>query len=202
MYKKVSLLLSLAALNGCAFAYGGGRKPTESAGEHIVCNIAVAKVEGLSIVAKKIPASSLRTRIDNERYAACPYKVELRYKNTSMAIDFGRAFSYSDVKTFDPAFPVNTGYFILDESGWHGESADSGNRADAIFVRDSGESSYVSGLYARQDMNTKKRDYCFAMALIAADGFATSGICSASRAALEPLERLSKNEPILRYVGK
>lgn len=200
MFKKLFGVVFVTLISFCAYAVKPEAKEVERAGT-VLCNIEFAKVEDMEIVAKKIPQSALRSRIDNERFAACPYKVELRYKNQSLKVDFGSTFTSEDVRNYDPAFPINTGYFIFDESGWRGESEVAAQKNE-IAVSEVNNAYLVSGSYTRAIASGEKRDYCFSLALITKDGFVTTGLCSPSRATIEPLVHLVRKGPVLRYVGK
>lgn len=70
---------------------------------------------------------------------------------------FGKAFSAEDVRNYDPAFPINTGYIIFDESGWHGESEVAGAEKNDIAVRKSNSAYFVSGAYARVTLAAKRQ---------------------------------------------
>ena len=200
MFKKLCSAVCVTVVSLCACAATPETTEAKRA-ETVLCNVAFANVKGVEIVATKIPESSLRTRVDNERFAACPYKVELKYKNQSLKVDFGSTFTSEDVRNYDPAFPINTGYFILDEAGWRGESEVAATK-NAIEVSESNNAYFVSGSYARAIAGGKTSDHCFSMALITKDGFATTGLCSPSRATIEPLVQLASKGPVLRYVGK
>src|SRR5438128_2008308 len=53
-----------------------------------ICGFTFSAVKDLVVVAKRISEETLRTRVDNERYNACPYNVELTYKRIPIRLDF------------------------------------------------------------------------------------------------------------------
>lgn len=48
----------------------------------------------------------------------------------------------------------------------------------------------------RQDPNSKTSDYCFALALVEAKGYATGGVCSRKKLDVLPLIELFKKQPL------
>jgi hypothetical protein len=161
-----------------------------------VCQLAFAKIDNLVIDAKYVGKEKQRTRVNIERYSACPYDVEIKYAGLKMRLDFGTAISLNNVRSYDPVAPVNTGYFVYDGDAWQGTSDVIPDAETIIQVQSKERYELVTGVVHRQDPNSKVSDYCFALALVEAKGYATGGVCSRKKSDLLPLNELFKKEPL------
>jgi hypothetical protein len=163
-----------------------------------VCHIEFPATQGLSVDAKLAPAQAYHSRVNNERYAACPYDVNIRYGDQVMRLDFGSSFDLESVKRYRHSFPVDSGFFIYDGQEWSGQPSTMQNSENEILVTDGGNSVTVTGLLRRNDPNSKVRDYCYAITIVYDSGYATGGVCSTKKEQLKSWQQLFSNDQI-RY---
>lgn len=161
-----------------------------------VCQLEFAKIENMVIEAKYVGKEKQRTRVNIERYAACPYDVQIIYAGVKLRLDFGKEISLSNVRNYDPVSPVNTGYFVFDGDAWQGTSDVVADAETKIQVTSKEQYELVTGIVHRHDPNSKTSDYCFALALVEAEGYATGGACSKKKSDVLPLSELFKKEPV------
>ena len=67
--------------------------------QRTVCGLVFPENDKLSIDAFKINEGSLRNRIDNERYDACPYNVIVKVGKVKLRLDFKRTPTFEDVQS-------------------------------------------------------------------------------------------------------
>lgn len=161
-----------------------------------VCGLEFARIDNLVIDAKYVGKGKQRTRVNIERYSACPFDVEIHYAGVKLRLDFGAAISLSNVRSYDPASPVNTGYFVYDGAMWQGTSDVVADTETKIQVQSKEQYELVTGTLHRQDPNSKTSDYCFALALVKGKGYATGGVCSGKKSDVLPLIELFKKQPL------
>ena len=97
---------------GCATA---GDKPIRidfQSKQRTICGFTFAAVKDLAIVAKPISENSLKNRIDNERFDACPYWVDLTYQGLTMRLDFSRDIALDHIKNLAENSSVSR-HFLL-----------------------------------------------------------------------------------------
>ena len=148
------------------------------------------------IDAKYVDPKRQRSRVDLERYSACPYDVDIKYGGMTMRLDFGNTITLDKVRNYDPASPVNTGYFVFDGDAWQGTGDVLADAGTNIVVKATARYEVVSGTVHRQDVNSKVSDFCIAMAVIEPKGYATGGVCAKRKSDLLPMVELFKKEPI------
>jgi hypothetical protein len=144
----------------------------------VVCNVRFANVEGLKIVATRVPELRWKTRVDIERYSACPYDVTMKYQGFSLRIDFSTSINREMIKNYEPGMEVNTGLFRLDSEGWiaNGELISSPN--NKINVEETDQEVLITGISNPVKEKGQPAYVCFSMALIGKQGFLTGGLCS------------------------
>lgn len=128
-----------------------------------ICHVEFEVTRGLSVNAKLAPAKAYHSRANNERYAACPYDVVIKYENEVMRLDFGNSFDLESVKKYKRAFPVNSGFFIYDGQDWSGQPGTMQSAENDIRVTNDSNAIIVTGLLSHNDPNSKVQDYCYAI---------------------------------------
>lgn len=161
-----------------------------------VCHVEFAATRGLSVDAKLAPAKAYNSRVNNERYAACPYDVVIKYENEVMRLDFGNSFDLESVKKYRHSFPVDSGFFTYDGQDWDGQPGTMQSAENDIRVTDESNTIIVTGLLSRNDPNSKVRDYCYAITLVHESGYATGGVCLPNKEKLKVWQELLGNEKI------
>lgn len=192
----VSLCLVTSAGCGSANAQPASVHVDSKSTNRTICHLTFARIANLVVDAKYVAAIKQRSRVDVERYTACPYDVEIKYGGVKMRVDFGSSVDLENVRNYDPARPVDIGFFVYDGVGWLGTD-DVIVDADTKFqVQSNKQYELVAGTVHRRDPNTRTFNYCFALALVHADGYAAGGACAKRKSDLLPLNELFKKEPI------
>ena len=171
-----------------------------------VCNIKFDRVDGLVVNVKKIQQSTLKSRINIERYRACPYDVQIEYAGRSLSVDFtnalnGERLTADSVYNYDPATPVYVGSFIYDGEKWKtnmGEGVDA--KSTLIKVRRRKKSIDVRGPIHGHDLGTGLEFFCYGVSIINHGGGATTGICSPKREDVTPWQNLFESKAVIRSV--
>lgn len=191
MFKKLerNCLILVLSLSTAAIADNPIRIDAESA-QRNVCDLHVARMRGLVGEVSAILSESLRSRVDNERYNACPYRVTLEYQGVNLNIDFSNAFALQDILNYDGAIGISTGYFVFNEKGWHAENGGLVNGAEDIVIDERKGGLTIMGSFARRGIKSTMTEYCVGIAAIGKIGFATTGICSTDKTAVAPLTAL------------
>ncbi len=164
-----------------------------------ICHLEFASVNGLSVDAIPTDIDVYHSRVNNERYAACPYDLKIGYGGLSMRVDFGTSFDLESVIKYRHSSPVDSGFFIYDGENWRAQ-ADTLSASDAELQLVKGnDSQLVSGLLRRVDQKLKAKDYCYAFTLVYDTGYATGGVCAAREEGLRPWRALFLRESIIHY---
>lgn len=192
----VTLCLVTSANCGSAHAQPASVHIDSKATSRTICHLTFARIANLVVDARYVHAIKQRSRVNLERYGACPYDVEIKYGGVKMRVDFDASIGLDNVRNYDPARPVDTGFFIYDGEAWVGGSAVILDADTAIQVQSKEQYEFVVGTVHRQDPNTKAFDYCLVLALVHADGYAIGGACAKKKSDLSPLIELFKKEPI------
>ena len=161
-----------------------------------VCRLQFAKFPNLVVDAKQVGAEKQRSRVNMERYSACPYDVAVKYAGLTMRMEFSDEIGMENVRNYDPAAHVNTGYFVYDGEAWKGASNVLPDAETRIEVLSNERYELVTGTLHRLGTNSKVYDYCFAMALVDIKGYATGGVCTKKKSDLLPLTKLFKKNPV------
>jgi hypothetical protein len=165
-----------------------------------VCQLEFAAVKGLVVEAKVPPSSVSGSRVNNERYAACPYDIELKFAGTKMRVDFGISFDLDSVKNYHHADPVDAGFFVYDGRAWKGQLDAAVDSNAPISVTETDHALLVKGLLHRRDPVSRVEDYCYALAVVYEIGFAVGGVCAGKKEILKPWEQLFDTGSVVRYV--
>jgi hypothetical protein len=164
-----------------------------------VCNVTFEKIPGLVVVARKIKKSTLTSRVDNERYEACPYKVLIQYAGRKADLGFIGTVTLDSVTHYSPVIPVHTGFFLYDGKTWHSILDDvSDNRHSSIKVQNFKDSMVVSGPTSGRDLGTGIQYFCYGFALINRRGVATTGECSERSEDITPWQQLFDGQTVVK----
>jgi hypothetical protein len=164
-----------------------------------VCKLEFPAVKGLTVEANLAPPSAYNSRINNERYEACPYDVKIRYAGQIMRMDFGNDFDLKSIRNYRPSMRVNSGFFVYDGQGWAGQNDTLQDAVNKIRVTEGDNSIIVTGLLHRRNENSKFEDYCYAITVVHEEGYATAGICSEKKEKLMRWQELFGHESGVRY---
>ena len=165
--------------------------------QRTVCNVRFASIDGLTVTATRVPKSRWRSRVDTERFLACPYDVRLNYQGHSLRIDFSNAITQDMVTKFEPGMDVDTGFFKLDGENWvtNFELADS--PANKIAVETSDRETSVTGIVQRLADQGQPAYLCFSVALIRKQGLVTGSLCSTNRAPVQIFSKLFAGQRVM-----
>ncbi len=155
-----------------------------------VCHLEFAPVKGLVVVAKLPPNSISGSRVNNERYSACPYDIEVKFAGTKMRIDFGVSFDLDSVKNYHHDNPVDVGFFVYDGQAWKGQSDAVADVSEPISVNETEHAVVVRGLLRRRELGSHVDDYCYAVTVVHESGFAVGGVCARTKQSLTPWGKL------------
>lgn len=195
------IFVLLMFIGGLAFAFPKSVVIDERSTLRNVCQLEFAPVKGLVVEAKLPPAGISGARVNNERYEACPYDIEVKFGGTKMRIDFGIRFDLNAVKNYSPAIPVDAGFFVYDGQAWRTQSDAVADVSEPISVTETEHALLVRGLLRRRDPGSHVEDYCYALAVVYESGFAVGGVCATTRESLRPWAQLFGVGSAVRYVG-
>lgn len=182
---------------GCATA---GNKPVRidfQSKQRTLCGFTFAAVKNLVIVAKPIAENSLKNRIDNERFDACPYWVDLTYKGLTMRLDFSRDVTFDHIKNIAENRSVSVALFAYDADGWRAESADLEIAKDAIVVQETGAGLAVSGILRRQIKGANAHEFCFGLVVIGAENYMIGMTCKPQRNQVASLGAVFRDKTVI-----
>jgi hypothetical protein len=165
--------------------------------QRLICGFEFAPVKDLVVVAKRILEQSLRTRIDNERYAACPFNVVLTYKGIDVRLDFSRDVTLSRIRAQGDEDPVQVAFFRHSESGWAAVGSDVDIAGKGILIRESDASLSVSAILRRVRRDSEKPDFCFNINVIGAQKFLSGATCRPKMQELEKLDTIFRDGNII-----
>lgn len=165
--------------------------------QRTICGFTFASVKGLSVVAKSIPESSLRTRVDNERYDACPYKVQLTYQGLGIPLDFGRDVNLERVRNAAGGDFVRMAFFRQSENGWVAAGEDIEVEQGGIAVHEGKSSLALSAIFRRKPQTANAQDFCFSIDVIGGEKYLSGAVCRPMMSELEALDRLFRKESVI-----
>ena len=164
-----------------------------------ICGFRFANIAGMKMTTRPISTDSLRNRIDNERFNACPYKVIVRYMGISFDLDFGSDVTLDSVRKREGYRKVNTGVFEYGEDGWVTPSDNRTIRKSDITVRNFRNGVVVSGIFLRKNNSELTPDYCFGISAIGRSGYLTDLECQPTKQALQPINDLFKRSVVISF---
>jgi hypothetical protein len=169
--------------------------------QRTICDFSFAAVKDLVVVAKPISVDSLRTRVDNERYNACPYNVELRYKGISMRLDFGTDITLERVRNSAEDGFVRTAFFLQNENGWGAVGDDTEIEPDGIAVHENKDVLALSAVLRRKNKGAEKQDFCFSVDVIAEKKYVSGAVCRPEKSELQPIDKLFREKPVILFAN-
>jgi hypothetical protein len=190
----ICMLLIFATVNASEYV----RVDAESSARGI-CGLTIAKVRGLVLEARAIPPDSAQSRVDNDRFDACPYQVLLHYAGKTMSLDFSREFALGDVRKYDGSVEIKAGYLSFDDEEWSIASDMLASEDARMLVHDSESSLFVAGSFRRKLLIEGKTDFCVAIAVIGRKRYAVSSLCGADKEALSFLDTVLVDEKFLQF---
>jgi hypothetical protein len=164
-----------------------------------VCGFRFAKINGIKITRHQISTDSLRNRIDNERYNACPYKIRVSYLGLVLDLGFGQDVALDAISRWDEYLGLNTGVFEYGRDGWVAPFDNPTIPQSDINVKKSRDGVVVSGIFSRKGSPPIKSDYCFGLSAVGKDGFLTAMECRPTRRELQPINDLFKNAVVISF---
>jgi len=182
---------------GCAAAGSRPIKIDFQSQQRTLCGFTFLAVKDLVIEAKPILENALKNRSGNERFDACPYWVNLKYKAVSMRVDFSRDVTLNQIKNLAENDSVKTGLFAYEDGGWKVDAMNLDIGKGKIAVHEKAASVAVSGVVTRQIINTSEHDYCFGLVVISADKYMIGTVCKPTINQLESFEKLFGREPVI-----
>jgi hypothetical protein len=162
-----------------------------------VCGFKFAAVNGLAVTATPISKKSLRTRIDNERYDACPYNVEITYGEVRLRLDVSRDVTLERVRDSDEESSVRTAFFRHGEGGWEAIGDDVSIEKDDMATHESKHSMSLSGVLRRRSRDASKQDFCFSLDVIGEEKYLSGAVCRSRKQELEPMKVLFSKSPVI-----
>ena len=192
---RVALALSVTTILSSACANKLQASATQSIG---VCGISFPESSSLEIRATPIDLSSIRDRISQERFNACPYEVELKMADNSIMMDFSGNASlraYTDARR--TSTPLYLGAWQYDGKNWSLDDSvlvvSSGRQQ--VFIKIIKGGILLSGLASRRalaDPPDHPQDECFLLTLLGSNGWAGGISCAPSGETLAPLVQLKE----------
>ena len=207
MARSLTLAAALIIVNSaCAANAGAGYQIDSTSVHRTVCNVKFEKIAGLVIKVWKISPSSLRSRIDNEEYAACRYRVAIKYAGRELRLYFANSFNgaprnIDSVDDASPGDPVFAGDFIYDGKRW--QSNLDGMLDDditSIHVRRGTRSLDVRGAVHGRHLENGLEYFCYGVSILNHAGIAMTGICSSQRKDIMPWQQFFESKTVIQSV--
>jgi hypothetical protein len=168
-----------------------------AARQRTICDFTFAPVDNMVVIGKPIREKDLKNRVDNERYDACPYTVEIYYKSISVRVDFSRDITLQTLKELGQDDSVSTAFFRYNSDGWTAAGDDIVIPPSEITTHEKANSLTVSGVVRRKNQKTKKDDFCFGLMVIGEENYLTGAVCRRTDAELEPLKALFSKQSVI-----
>jgi hypothetical protein len=200
MFKRVVVFITFVSVQLGGIAAPPAQVKIDSESTHrTVCGFKFAPVKHLTVLAGRIPEASLRTRIDNEQYDACPYNVNMKYKGIPIDLEFGRGITLADIKNYDRDSTIRTAYFVFDENGWGAAGDNIDIKKSDIVTQENERSLAVFGIVGHRILNTKEQDFCFSLVVIGEDKYLTAAVCRPAKDTLGALVALFTQQPVITF---
>jgi hypothetical protein len=164
-----------------------------------ICGYRFSDVGAVKMKVRRISPDSLRNRIDNERYNACPYKIVVSYLGIPVNLYFGQSVTLDAIERWDEYPGVNTGVFEYSRDGWVAPFDNPTISQSDINVKNRRNGVVVSGIFSRIGSLHIKSDYCFGLSAVNKDGFLTAMECRPTRRELLPINDLFKNSTVISF---
>lgn len=97
MLRILFLAFSVASCSACA-QQKGGRSADDGARTVEVCGVVFPKSPTIILMVAPLPESFANSRVNQERYDACPYTVVIKLAASSMNLDFSDQVTLRDVE--------------------------------------------------------------------------------------------------------
>lgn len=164
-----------------------------------ICDFRFERVGNLVLTSRAMSQELLRSRVENERYNACPFKVNVKYFGISFDIGFGQSVTLDTVEHWDEQIGVDTGIFQYEQEGWEGVGNGIEIEKSDIFVRNVKAGIVVSGIFRRENGVGNKLDYCFGVSAIGKDRYLTGLVCRPTRQALKQINDLFRKNTVISF---
>jgi hypothetical protein len=164
-----------------------------------ICGFRFARIAGMKMITRKISTDSLRNRIDNERFNACPYKVNIHYLGFSFDLGFGGDVTLDLIENREGYRRLYAGVFEYGDNGWVAPSDNLTIGKNDITVRSLRNGVVVSGIFSRKNNPGLSPDYCFGLSAVGKDGFLTAMECRPTKRELQPIDDLFKKSVVISF---
>lgn len=166
------------------------------------CGIVFPEINGLAIDATLLPDSFATSRVNQERYNACPYAISMKLQGVAMNLDFSGNVTLADINNAHVSGTLHLGPWQYDGNEWKLDpdvfSIPTG--LTSVFVRSIDGGVLLSAEASRRSIYNPEKfsDSCFHLALVGATGWAGGMTCSSSSSALAPFRKLVAAPFVLR----
>jgi hypothetical protein len=164
-----------------------------------ICGFRFSKIADMKMTTHRISIDSLRNRIDNDRFNACPYKFNIHYLGFSFDPGFGGDVTLDLIENREEYRRLYAGVFEYGENGWVAPSDNLIIGKKDITVRSFRNGVVVSGIFSRKNNPGLSPDYCFGLSAVGKDGFLTAMECRPTKRELQPINDLFKNAVVISF---
>lgn len=140
-----------------------------------ICGFSFPKNSQLVVTANRILESSLKNRIDNDRYNACPFYIYLKYHNQTAKIDFNNQMMLQDIKE-SSGYPLYFGTFVYENKNWHSLTP-SYEKNSKIAFNESIKGILVTNTFFKE----KNKDFCVDALWINEEKWMITSLCNKSK---------------------
>lgn len=186
----------MALLHLHVVAQPATRAHTKIIGKRTVCHVSFANIDGLSILATRVPEARWRSRVNIERYSACPYDVRLNYRGQSLRIDFSTAVTQDSIAS-ESGTDVDAGFFTCDGEKWVSREQVVDSPDNMIRVRSNSRETMVTGTVELLSAPGQPANFCFSVALIRQQGLVIGTLCAPQRELVAQFSQLFSDARVM-----
>lgn len=142
-----------------------------------VCDVQFANIRGMTVIATRVPDSRWVSRVDVERYTACPYDIRLQYRGRSMRIDFNAEVTLDLLENTNPGIDISTGLFNYNGETWVTNYELVADPRNQIRVENFEKEILITGTVLQKVRFARPPEFCFSVALLRKQGVVSGGMC-------------------------
>ncbi len=158
-----------------------------------ICGIIFPPMPALKIETAPLREESFATsRVNVERYDACPYDVKIIFNKAGLRLDFSRNVTLSDINAATNSRDLYMGSWRYQDGSWKLDGTVFINNGNAVVPRPIEGGLLLTATTLRRALPGAHSlpDTCFNLLLIGRDGWAAGMACDPTPSKLTPLQSL------------
>lgn len=158
-----------------------------------LCGVKFPQTGEIQVKSMPYPETFLTSRVNQERYDACPYEVTIRSHGVPMRLDFSRSTTLADIDSaISSGTELQVGSWYFDGEAWRLDNNVFFPLAVPATMKSIDGGVMITATARRRSIENfnKSSDFCFNLLLVSAGGLVGGMTCAPTEAGLASVQAL------------